>query len=196
MKKIMTLALIILVSLTSCALAKSPVKIARFPIIIQNNKVDKETAAMLEVKMARAVTVPMNNTLKTFEYVPPRESARILEKIWNENYVKNKDLKITEAIKIFANDTKSDLVVCPLLRYYSQRVSPVHFSFETHLSSTVQAELIIYDRNTDELIYKKASRRFNDNYNRFGTASYLAGECFNQLITDTNIRQIIRSKKG
>lgn len=196
MKKILIPTLIIFLSLTSIALAKKPVKIARLPIIIQNNRLDYETAAALEMKMARAVKVPMNNTLKTYEYLPPRESEKILGRIWQEMYAKDKKAQISDAIKIFADETDADLVICPILRYYSQRVSPVSFSFETHLSSIAKVELIIYDRDSGELIDKKDTRRFNDSYNRFGTASYLAGECFDQVIKESNLRQIIHDKRG
>ena len=195
MKKILTLVLILLVSLTSIALAKKPVKIARLPIIIPQ-KLDYETSSTLEMKMARAVKVPMNNTLKTFEYLPPKESSQMLNEIWQKMYAQNKKSQISDAIKIFADEIDADLVICPIIRHYSQRISPVNSSFESHLSSTVQAEMIIYDRTTGELIDKKATRRFNDNFNRMGTASYLAGECFDKLIKETDLRQVIRNKKG
>lgn len=196
MKKIFSLALIIFVSFTSIALAKNPVKIARLPIIIQKNKLDSETSAELEMKMARAVKVPMSNTLKDFEYLPPKESAKAINKIWQEMYSENKKAQISDAVKIFADNVGADLVICPIIRHYYQRVSPSSSNFETHLSSSVSAELIIYDRNTGELIDKKTSRNFSNHYNRLGTASYLAGECFDQLIRETDLRQVIRSKKG
>lgn len=195
MKKIFTLALIIFVSFSSIALAKKPVKIARLPIILQKNHIDNETVTILETKMARAVKVPMNNTLKTYEYIPPREAGQALNKIWQEMYSRNQK-NLADALKILANEINADLVICPILRHYSQRTSPVSFSFETHLSSMVSAELIIYDKTTDKLIDKKESRRFNDHYHRLGTASYLAGECFDLLIKETDLRQIIRNKKG
>ena len=196
MKKFLTLMLIVFVSLSSVALAKKPIKIARLPIIIQKNHLDYETAAALEMKMARAVKIPLNQTLKIAEYIPPLESEKVLNEIWEEMYAQNKNAKISDAVKIFADDMEADLVICPILRHYSQRVSPVSFSFETHLSSAVSAELIIYDKTTENFVDKKISRQFNDNYNKYGTASYLAGECFDRLIEKTQLREIIRSKKG
>ena len=193
MKKFLTLMLLVFVSLTSVATAQKPVKIARIPIIIQRNVLDYETSAVLEMKMARAVKIPMNQNLQVAEFLPPKDSQKVLGNIWYAMYNQNKKAQITEAVKQFARETRADLVICPILRHYSQRLSPVSFSFETHLSSAVSAELIIYDRRTDNLIDKRVARRFNDNFNRYGTASYLAGECFDQLIQDTDLRQIIRS---
>ena len=196
MKKFLTLALIIFVSLSSVALAKKPVKIARLPIIVQQNQLDKETSTTLEMKFARAVKIPLNQTLKAAEYLPPRESSQALNQIWQSMYAKDRNAKISDAIKIFADEMDADLVICPILHHYSQRTSPVHFSFETHLSSNVSAELIVYDKRDKNLIDEKFSRHFDDHYNRFGTASYLAGECFDKLIEKTELRKIIHSIKG
>lgn len=196
MKKFLTLALIIFVSFTSVALAKKPVKIARLPIIIQKNILDKDTSAALEMKFARAVKIPLNQTLKAAEYIPPLESAQVLNKIWKSMYAKDKNAKFADAVKIFADEMDADFVVCPILHHYSQRMAPVHFSFETHLSSSVSAELIVFDKRDNNLIDKKISRRFNDNYNKFGTASYLASECFDKLIAETELRKLIHNMKG
>lgn len=196
MKKFLALMLIVFVGLSSVALAKKPIKIARIPIILQKNRLDKDTSAILEMKMARAVHIPMNNTLQIAEYLPPIESARVFSEIWYEMYAQNKKSQLSDAVKIFADEVKADLVICPVLRRYSQSVSPVHFSFETRLSSNVSAELIVYDKSTGDLIDKKISRSFSDNYSRYGTASYLAGECFDRLIDETGLQKIIRSKKG
>lgn len=194
MKKIFSLSLVLLLILTSTALAaKSTVKIARLPIIIQHNKLDYETSVALETKFARAVNIPLNETLKLAEYIPPKKSSVELNKIWQNMHAQNRNAKISDAVKILAKDLKADIVIVPILHRYSQRVTPSNLNFESHLSSTVNAELIIYDRRTDTLTDKKFSRRFNDNYNRFGTASYLAGVCFDQLIKDTELRKTIHN---
>ena len=196
MKKFLALLTIIFVSLSSVALAKKPIRIARLPIIIQRNILDAETAALLEVKIARAVNIPMNKTLNIAEYISTRESKQALGTIWQRMRTQNRNAKLSDAVRILADEIDADLVVCPFLQHYEQRISPVSFSFETHLSSYVTAEMIVYDKSTGNLIEKRVSRRFSDNYNRFGTASYLAGECIDQLIQDTGLRELIRSKKG
>jgi len=193
-KKIFSLSLVLLLILTSTALAaKSTVKIARLPIIIQHNKLDYETSVTLETKFARVVNIPLNETLKLAEYIPPKKSSTELNKIWQNMHAQNKNAKISDAVKILAKDLKADIVIVPILHRYSQRVTPSGINFESKLSSSVNAELIIYDRRTDTLTDKKFSRSFNDNYNRFGTASYLAGVCFDQLIKDTELRKTIHN---
>ena len=194
MKKIFSLSLVLLLILTSTALAaKSTVKIARLPIIIQHNKLDYETSVALETKFARVVNIPLNKTLQLAEYIPPKKSSAELNKIWQNMHAQNRNAKISDAVKILAKDLKADIVIVPILHRYSQRVTPSGINFESKLSSSVNAELIIYDRRTDTLTDKKFSRSFNDNYNRFGTASYLAGVCFDQLIKDTELRKTIHN---
>ena len=193
MKKFLSLLLVTFVCLTSVAMAaENPVKIARLPIIVQQNKLDNETAISLEVKLARAVNIPLNKTLKIAEYVPPKKSAAELNKIWQKMY-KNDTATISDAVKTLAEKLNADIVVCPILREYSQNVTHSGLYFESHLSSFVSAEMIIYDRRTDSLTRKKVSRSFNDAYNKYGTAARLAANCFDQLIKDTELRKIIHN---
>ena len=197
MKKFLVLMLVFFVSLSSVALAaKKPVKIARIPIIIQKIQIDNSTALALEVKMARSVMVPMNDTFKTVDYIPPLEAKENLNKIWHKMYTKNKDAEMSDAVKKFAKEMDADLVICPILRHYSQQTNAINDEFKSRLKSEVSAELIIYDRTKDELIQKKEKRNFNNNYSKYGTASHLAFECFDQLINDTGLRKLVFSKRG
>lgn len=195
MKKFLTLMLIFF-SVTSVAFAAKPIKIARLPIVIQSIRLDYETSSTLEMKIARAANIPLNQTLKIAEYLPPKESSKKFNTIWQKMYAENRKAKISDVVIILADDLKADLIICPILREYNQSVIHSGWNFESYLSSYVSAEMIVYDKSTGTLIDKRASRSFRDNYNKFGTASYLAGECFDQLIRDTGLRQIIRSKRG
>ncbi len=191
-KKIFALTMIIMLCLTSAALAKKPVRIARLPIMFLQNKPNEDTANALEMKLARAVHIPLNETLQLAEYLPPLESAEKLQNIWQKMYAKNKK-SMPDAVKTLAKDLNADIVVVPILRQYSQYVMHSNFNFESKLSSFVSAEMIIYDKRTDDLIDKKFSRSFNDNFSQYGTASYLAGECFDKLIKNTELRKIIHN---
>ena len=193
MKKIFALTMIIMLCLTSAALAaKKPVRIARLPIMFLQNKPNEETSNALEMKLARAVHIPLNETLQLAEYLPPYDSAEKLQSIWQTMYAKNKK-SMPDAVKTLAKDLKADIVVVPVLRQYNQYVLNSNFNFESKLSSFVSAEMIIYDKRTDDLIDKKFSRSFSDNFSQYGTASYLAGVCFDQLIKDTELRKIIHN---
>lgn len=196
MKKFLILMFLPLLCLSACAkAADTPTKIARLPIMTQKIKLDSDTSAELEVKMARAVFVPANKALNISEYIPPKDSAKALNKIWKKMYAKDKNAKMSDAIKVFAEEIDADLVVCPILYAYSQIETKSKSNNETNLKSEVVTGMFVYEKSTDNMIYKKVTREYNNNYNKYGTASYLAGECFDQLIKDTGLDKIIHNKK-
>lgn len=173
------------------AAEKVPVKIARLPIIFQSTIPDIDTRAQLETKIERATHIPLNQTLQVAEYLPMNDSAQIFNELWQEMRRDNKKTRLRDAIKPFAEKIDADIVVCPVLLSYSEWVDS-YFSFdETYMHSYVQAELIVYDRRTDDLVDKKASRMHNDTYSLAGTASYLAKNCFDELIDKTKLHQLI-----
>ena len=190
MKKFL-LALIALLIVTAQVSAQAPVRIARLPIILCSAQPDNETCAELEVKIARAVHIPLNDTLKIAEYIPPATSAKVLAEMWKSMRAADKKAKIQDAMRPLAEDLDADIIVCPILLRYNQNYSGAFTSDETYLSSNVRAELIFYDRRTDSLVDKKVSRMYNDMMSNFGTASFLAKECFDRLIDETKLRQTI-----
>ncbi|MBR3747285.1 MAG: hypothetical protein IKN27_10050, partial [Selenomonadaceae bacterium] len=169
--------------------AQAPVRIARLPIIFRSRQPDIQTRIDLEVKLARAVHIPMNGTLKVAEYVPPADAAKVLGDIWQSMRTVDKKAKIQDAMRPLAEDIDADIIVCPILLSYNQNYSGAFTADETYLSSNVRAELIVYDKRTDNLVDKKFSRMYHDMMSNFGTASFLAKECFDRLIDETKLRQ-------
>lgn len=181
---------------STCAAAKTPVRLTRLPILYHSNKPDHDVCNTLEVKIARAVHIPLNSTLKAAEFINPVESKAVFKEIWQHLRLLNTKPQITDAVKMLADEMDVDIVICPIVDRYSETVTPsTMFRADTHLSSLVVAEMIIYDRRDDNLVYKKVTRRYDNSYNRFGTAAHLAGECFDNLIKETQLRQLIRSLK-
>ena len=170
---------------------KKTLRLVQLPIIFQSRQPDFDTCAILETKITRATHIPLNGTLKLLEYVDKTESSSALNEIWRQMRSQNKKAKISGAMKPLAEKINADIIVCPILRNYSEVQVQHGLSLKTSLVSNVSATLIIYDRRTDELIEKKDSRYFNDSYNKFGTASYLVQECFDRLIDYTKLKQKI-----
>ena len=184
-----------LISSVCLAADKKPLRLARLPIIFQSNKPDFETCAVLETKIARAVHIPLNGTLKLIEQIETDESTAELNKIWQNMRAENKKSKLKDAMRPLAEKLNADIVVCPVLRRYSETYVQKTSNLETYLISNVSATLIVYDRRTDDLIEKKTSRSFSDSASAFGKASYLAGECFDRLIDETNLRRTFNAIK-
>lgn len=94
-----------------------------------------------------------------------------------------------------ARQLDADIIVCPVLLRYSQHVVN-YFGWDgTIIDSTARAQLIVYDRRTDELIDKKAAQMYHDSYHPRGTASALAKICFDNVLDATKLRQRIRDIK-
>lgn len=191
MKKFLS-ALFVLILFAATAQAASPVRIARLPIIFMSTAPDVETCAELEMKIARAVHIPLNGTLQLAEYLPTKVSTQALNDIWRKMRTENKKAKLPDAMRPLAEEINADIIVCPIIKRYNQNVfNLAGWSDETGLNSYVSVELIVYDRRTDNLIDKKASQMYRDDYSIIGTASYLAKICFDRVIDDSKIRQLI-----
>ena len=190
MKKFFT-ALFALILLTATAHAAQPVRIARLPILIQSAMPDIDTRTELEMKIARAVHIPLNNTLQLAEYIPTQESAQVLSDLWQQLRAQNKKAKLADAMRPLARALDADIIVCPVLLRYSQNVVNYSGWGETVIDSNARAELIVYDRRTDNLIDKKSSRMYHDSYHPQGTASALAKTCFDKVIDATQLRHLI-----
>lgn len=169
--------------------ANKVVRVARLPMLCQKRTPDFETTAMLETKISRAAMIPLNGTLKLADYLDPKKSAIELQKIWSTMRNNNSKVKIADTVRPLAKKLNADIVILPVLLYYSEFSIQAGPNFETRHVSNVSAELIVYDRRIDELIDKKTSRSYNDSASRFGKASYLAGECFDRLITETGLKR-------
>lgn len=192
MKKFLFALLALIIFSSSIAAAeKVPVKIARLPIIFQSSIPDLETRAQLETKIERATHIPLNQTLQIAEYLPPEISTQALNEIWQELRAENKKAKLKDAMRPLAEKIDADIIVCPVLLSYSEWVDGFSFWGETFLHVYVQAELIVYDRRTDNLADKKASRIHNDTYHPAGTASHLMKDCFDELVDKTKLHQLI-----
>ena len=193
MKKFL-FALLAVILFATTAQAAQPVRIARLPIIFLCSVPDNQTCAALETKIQRAIHIPLNGTLQLADYLPENDSAQALNDIWNELRSQNKKAKLIDAIRPLANKIDADIVVCPVLRQYGQYASFFSsWNGDIYINSYAEAELIVFDRRTDILTDKKASRMYHDIYTLSGTASHLAKECFDKIIAESKLRDLIRA---
>ena len=185
-----TLLLMLMMTLTASA-ANEPMRLARLPIIILSPTPNIETMVELELKVSRAIHLPLNGTLQAVDYIPTAESTAALQKVWDKIYKKGKRVRLQEAMEPLAEKLNADLVVCPILRRFNQELmmsTGLSESSENHMISSAEVELIVYDRNTNELTSKKASRYYNGEESSWGTARFLADECLLKVIEQTELR--------
>ena len=186
-------ALLFVMILFTATASAQPVRIARLPIIFQCPVPDDETCAELETKITRAVHIPLNGTLQLAEYLSPADCARALDNLWQDISAQNKKATLSDAMRPLAQSLDADIIVCPVLKQYSQYVSMgFGWNSDTYIVSQARAELIVYDRRSDELVAKEFSQLYNDTYSLRGTASFLSKICFDRVIDDCKLRQLIR----
>ncbi|MBR7025393.1 MAG: hypothetical protein IKI08_05235 [Selenomonadaceae bacterium] len=190
MKKFFVALLAVILFSTLASAEATPVRIARLPIIFQSTVPDEETCAELETKITRAVHIPLNGTLQLADYLPPEDSAQVLNDLWQEMRSQNKKAKLQDAMRPLAQKIDADIIVCPVLKDYSQVVMSAAWN-DTILYSYVCVELIVFDRRDDTLTDKKAAQSYNDSYHPHGTASQLSKICFDRVIDDSKLRQLI-----
>ena len=171
-----------------------PVRIARVPIIFQSTVPDEKTCEALETKIKRAIHIPLNGYLQVAEYLPMDNTARELNDLWQGLKAGNKKAKLADAMRPLADRLDADIIVCPVLVKYSQYVVGFStWSGEQYIDSNAEVELIVYDRRTDDLRDKVASRMHHDTMSALGTAPYLANVCFDIVIEATKIRELIHA---
>ena len=193
MKKFL-IALFVLFALTVTAQAAEPVRIARLPIIFKSTIPNDKTRAELETKIERAVHIPLNGTLQVAEYLPLENSAQVLGDLWQKISAADKKAVLADAMRPLAAELDADIIVCPIVHRYNENVIPVFGWYDDFvLESSVRVELIVYDRRSDDLSDKKASRMYHDTWSGLGTASYLATICFDKVIADTKLRELVRA---
>lgn len=193
------LLVLIMFMMTSTAFAEEespsrPVRIARVPIIFQSTIPDEKTCAALETKIKRAIHIPLNGYLQVAEYLPLEENARALNDIWQEIKAGNKKAKLADAMRPLAEKLDADIIVCPILiNYYQAIIGFSTWGSEELIDSYAKVELIVYDRRTDDLRDKTASRMHHDTLSALGTAPYLANICFDMAIEETKLRELIHN---
>ena len=94
-------------------------------------------------------------------------------------------------MKPLARELDADIVVCPVLLQYRQRVADSSTFGDTIIDSYARFQLIVYDRRTDNLIDKKSAQFYHESYHPLGTASMLSKICFDKIIDDSKIRHRI-----
>ena len=176
-----------LILLTTTAQAAEPARIARLPIIFRSDAPDAQTCVELELKLERAIHMPITNS--RVEYLPPADSAQKLGDLWRKMRTDNKRAKIQDAMRPLARELDADFIVCPILHRYSENSAIGLGGDKNFISSSVRVELIVYDRRADEIVDKKTSQTYRDSYHPLGTAAYLAKICFDKVIDETKLHR-------
>lgn len=178
--------LVLLLSVTALAAERQPQRIAQFPLVIESwQQPSSDVQDELETKIDRALHVPLNDTLKAVEYIPEKNCLAAWDEV--ESGLTGK-ARIKDMAKPIAEKLNADLVVIPVVAGYGQYTTMSwYWDHDMILHSYAEIQLVVYDRTTDKLVYKKSSDFYDDEYSTTGTASYLARNCMDNVIRDANL---------
>ena len=177
---------VLLLSVTALAAERQPQRIAQFPLVIESwQQPSSDVQDELETKIDRALHVPLNDTLKAVEYIPEKNCLAAWDEV--ESGLTGK-ARIKDMAKPIAEKLNADLVVIPVVAGYEQYTTMSwYWDHDMILHSYAEIQLVVYDRTTDKLVYKKSSDFYDDEYSTTGTASYLARNCMDNVIRDANL---------
>lgn len=184
--------LVLLLSVTALAAERQPQRIAQFPLVIESwQQPSSDVQDELETKIDRALHVPLNDTLKAVEYIPEKDCLAAWDEV--ESGLTGK-ARIKDMAKPIAEKLNADLVVIPVVAGYEQYTTMSwYWDHDMILHSYAEIQLVVYDRTTDKLVYKKSSDFYDDEYSTTGTASYLARSCMDNVIRDANLHGFLWS---
>lgn len=197
MRKVISI-LCMLVLLAACSAAsaaeRQPLKVAQFPLIVQSSwqTPGDNVTDDLESQIDRALHVPLNGTLHRVEYLPEKDCLAA----WDTAAESSGSHKLKNMVRNIADTLGADLVVIPVVNDYVQYTTySWRWDRDIILHSYVSLELAVYDRASDKVVDKKASRFYDDEYSTTGTASYLAHEAMDDLVQQVNLRSYIWNRQ-
>lgn len=131
------------------------------------SSVPDSVAEDMKSRIAKDFHVPLNETLQAVTYADPAEMRRAAAIIYNGKGA------LADRILEAAGETEADYIVGLVVTAYDER-SYINWKDERVLHSYVALRLVGYDKARDLVVDIPASRSYNGEYTRSGTARILA----------------------
>ena len=188
------MTVLLLMASAADAAERTPLRIARLPLLVQCRTVGDASVDRIETQLDRAMHVPLNGTLQVVQEIPESQVETALDEVLTQLHQSNQRVKLQDAMKPLADKLQADLVVCPVLNDYEQWTEiSWNWKHADLLHSYVAMEIAGYDRSSDETFHKSASRFFHDEYSPTGLADTLSIECVDELIQSTELRKRVNA---
>ena len=194
--------LLCLIVSTPAAEARTPLRLARLPVIIETAYAPQGADEVIETQMDRALHVPLNGTLHAVEEIDTAQAEQALREALAELRTQGKHVRYKDAMPLVAEKLDADLVVCPVLTdcreyVYYGGCGPFDCMDETCLESTVALEIDGYDSAEQKNISKSTRRFYRDAYSTQGTALALTEDAASALVRETDLNaRVMRALKA
>lgn len=192
MRRILGVWLVLLVCWQSAVLAaeRRPVRVVQMPLVVERafQMPSARTVRVLDSKVSYALHAPLSGVLGSVEYVSDSETEQAEEKLKEDSSYRTASYE--QQIERLAQSLDADFVVLPSITAYEQYT---YMSWQwnrgTMLHSYVAMNLYIYDRTTDKVTKKSASRSYHEEFSASGTAETLVQECMDSLLERTKLHE-------
>lgn len=143
-----------------------------------------ETIDEMRSRLVSDFHVPLNETLRAVTYAGEEEMQQVMKIIYDGKG------KLAERIRAAARETDADYIAGFIVTNYEES-SYYNWKGNLVLHSYVSLQLIGYDRERDLVIAEPASRSYNGEYTKSGTAHILALFEFNRLMDKADFRSTL-----
>lgn len=182
--------------------ARTPLRLARLPVIIETAYAPQGADEVIETQMDRALHVPLNGTLHAVEEIDTAQAEQALREALAELRTQGKRVRYKDAMPLVAEKLDADLVVCPVLTdcreyVYYGGCGPFDCMDEVCLESTVALEIDGYDSAAQKNISKSTRRFYRGAYSTQGMALALTEDAASALVRETDLNaRVMRALKA
>lgn len=176
------------------AAAQSAPQVARLSLVTENAwDIDQATIDTLDDMVADALHMPFGGVMGWTQDVDEHDLFAAYDAAYEMKRTPKGRPDYLEILRMTAQVTDADLAVLPILETYSEEIyRGWDFCGETYLESRATVRLIVYDRQRDELLDRRVSRVFSNEYSVNGRAEVLACDAMRAAIDQVQLRQRVK----
>ena len=196
MRSYLAAVLCMLLSFLSAApvAAHSAPQVARLSLVTENVwEIDEDTIDMLDDMVADALHMPFGGLMGWVQDVDEHDLFAAYDAAVEMNRTPKGAPDYPVILRMVADVTDADLAVLPILTYYDEEIyHGWDFYADDYLVSRASVRLFVYDRRSDELLDRRVTRTFRDEYAVRGRAHELARDAMRAALAEVHLKERVR----
>lgn len=182
-----------LLFITSADAASAP-QVARLSLVTENVwDIDQATIDELDDMVADALRMPFGGLMGWLHDVDEHDLFAAYDAAFEMKKTPRGAPDYPAILRMTADVTDADLAVLPILEYYDEEIYRSRdFYCDDYLVSRASVRLLVYDRRKDELVDRRATRIFRDEYSMNGRAEALACDAMRAVLDKVQLKERVR----
>ena len=192
--RIIILCVLLSLLLTAPVAAASVPQVARLSLVTENAwDLDQDTIDMLDDMVADALHMPFGGLMGWVQDVDEHDLFAAYNAAVEMKRTTRDTPDYPAIVRMVADVTDADLAVLPILTYYDEEIyHGWDFSADDYLVSRASVRLLVYDRQKDELVDRRITRTFRDEYAVRGRAHELARDAMRAVLGEVRLKERVR----